>query len=78
MKILIMQIFPDLRYNETFIVCQATIDREIFIVKKIFVDDHFQRNILCNVCQPMPILVAEVWQQKVRLREQFTSGIFYQ
>ena len=39
-----------------------TVDHEIFVV------DFFQQklntqNILHNVCQPIPILVAKVWQQ---------------
>ena len=45
------------------------VDREIFVVKNfsstIFWQKLNTRNILCNVCQPIPILVAEVWQRNL-------------
>ena len=61
---------------------KITIDREIFAVK-FFVHDLIRRklntrNIFCNVHQPIPILVAKVWQRNLhRLCEKFASEIFY-
>ena len=42
------------------------VDREIFVIKKFFIDDLFRQklntqNILCNIRRPIPIFVAKVW-----------------
>ena len=35
------------------------------------------QNILCNVCQPIPILVAEVWQRNLDYVKNLQAKIFH-
>ena len=56
------------------------VDREIFVVKNfsstIFWQKLNTRNILCNVCQPIPILVAEVWQRNLDYAKNLQAKYF--
>ena len=47
----------------------------------IFVNNLFQRklntrNILCNICQPIPILVAKVWRRKLDYMKNLQAKYF--
>ena len=58
-----------------------TVDHEIFAAKISFVNDLFQwklntRNILCNVRQPIPILVTKVWQQNLDYAKNLQAKYF--
>ena len=58
-----------------------TIDCEIFVVKIFFVDNLFRRklntqNILCNVCRPIPVLVAEVWRRNLDYAKNLQAKYF--
>ena len=56
----------------------------LYIVKfsslKFLVDDLFQQklntqNILCNVCRPIPIFVAEVWRRNLDYAKIYKRNI---
>ena len=51
-----------------------------FLSLKFFVNDLFQRklntqNILCNVCQPIPIFVTEVWRRNLDYAKIYKRNI---
>ena len=72
---------PSLDILKAWNYVQCTVDREIFVVKNSLSTTFFWRksitwNILCNVHQPILILVAKIWQRKLDYAKYLQTKYF--
>ena len=74
-------LFMHALYQSVRVIKSPTVDREIFVVssQRKFRDLQRKlntRNILCNVCRPVPILVAKVWRRKLGYAKNLQAKYF--